>query len=173
MPGEVKKSRIQWVEDQLVRIIGGIIGLLLALMVIIVFSNVVARYFLNSSLAWSEELSRFMLIWLAFLGAVLAYVKNEHLGLDILIIVLPYKISRMLLVLSNLLVIVGIGILLHGGWTMTAFTFNSGWTSPALAIPYGIVYFIVPFSGVLLLMQAFLKLGDNISNLNKALKGDK
>ncbi len=68
---------------------GGFIGLLPGLMVIIVFSNVVARYFLNSSLAWSEEISRFMLIWLAFLGSYLAFVRNEHLGLDLLVFLPP------------------------------------------------------------------------------------
>ena len=172
MQGDVKKSLLQKIEDQVVRIIGGIIGLLLAFMVVIVFSNVIARYFLNSSLAWSEEVSRFMFIWLAFLGAVLAYVKNEHLGLDILTMILPDKASRAVLVLANLLVIAAIGIILYGGWTMTTFTFSSGWTSPALAIPYGFVYIIVPFSGLLLLLQSFLKLGDNISLLIKSIKGE-
>jgi len=173
MAEEVEKSLTQKIEDVFVRILGGVIGLLLALMVALVFSNVVARYFLNSSIAWSEELSRFMLIWLAFLGSVLAYVRNEHLGLDILIIVLPFKISRMVLVLANVLVIIAIGIILAGGWSITAHTFSSGWTSPALAIPYGFVYLIVPFSGFLLLLQAFLKLGENVSLMIKALKGDK
>jgi len=170
--GTVKKSLVQRIEDQTVRLISGIIGLLLALMVVIVFSNVVARYFLNSSLAWSEEISRFMLIWLAFLGSILAYVKNEHLGLDILIIVLPRKISRMVMILANLLVIVAICIILFGGWSITSYTFSSGWTSPALSVPYGFVYLIVPVSGFLLLLQAFLKLGVNISTLIKTMKGD-
>ena len=172
MSGQEKKSLIQRIEDRLIRIISIIIGVLLALMVIIVFSNVVARYFLNASLAWSEEISRFMLIWLVFLGSVLAYIKNEHLGLDILIIYLPNKISRLVLVLANLLVIVAIGIILRGGWNMTTYTFGSGWTSPALSIPYGFVYVVVPVSGFLLLLQSFLKLGENVSLAIKTLKGD-
>ncbi len=168
-----KKNLIERIELQLIRLISWVIGLLLALMVVFVFSNVIARYFLNSALAWSEEISRFMLIWLAFLGSVLAYVNNEHLGLDILITVLPLRASRIVLVAANLLAIAAIGILLYGGWSITSHTFNSGWTSPALAIPYGVVYMVVPVSALLLLIQAFIKLGNNISMLVKVFGGKK
>ncbi len=171
MPGVEKVDLIKIIEGFLVRIISWIIGFLLALMVILVFSNVIARYFLNSALAWSEEISRFMLIWVAFLGSVLAYVRNEHLGLDILITVLPPRSSRVVLVLANLLVIAAIVILLYGGWSITSHTFNSGWTSPALSIPYGVVYMIVPVCSLLLLLQAFVKLRENISVMIKVIKG--
>ncbi len=57
-----------------------IVMILLALMVIIVFANVVSRYYLQFSLAWSEEIARFMLVWLVFLGSFLAYIHDEHLG---------------------------------------------------------------------------------------------
>lgn len=171
MPGEVTKSLRQKIEELITSIISAFIGLLLAMMVIFVFSNVIGRYFFNSSIAWTEEITRIMFIWLIFLGSYLAYIKNEHLGLDILIIVLPKKISQMVLVLSNILVIVAIGIICYGGWSITAHTFHSGWTSPALAIPYGVVYMIVPFSGFLLLVQSFIKLAGTISNLSNTLKG--
>ena len=171
MPGVEKVDLIKIIEGFLVRIISWIIGFLLALMVILVFSNVIARYFLNSALAWSEEISRFMLIWVAFLGSVLAYVRNEHLGLDILITVLPPRSSRVVLVFANLLVIAAIFVLLHGGWSITSHTFNSGWTSPALSIPYGVVYMIVPVCSLLLLLQAFVKLRENISVMIRVIKG--
>jgi len=168
-----KKNLLQFFEKWLSRIIGYVIGILLSLMVIIVFSNVISRYFLNSALAWSEELSRIMLIWLVFLGSVLAYLKNEHLGLDILINIVPVKISRMIMLFSNILVVIGIAIILYGGYSVTAFTFSTGWTSPALAIPYGIVYMVVPFSALLLLILSFIKLKENISGLLFVIKGGK
>ena len=65
---------------------------LLTCMVVIVFANVICRYYLNAALAWSEEVTRFMLIWMVFLGAVLAYVNDEHLGLDILVKSLPRRL---------------------------------------------------------------------------------
>ncbi|MBE0585552.1 MAG: TRAP transporter small permease [Desulfofustis sp.] len=161
---------VRQVEDWFSRIIGGFIGILLGLMVIIVFSNVIARYFLNSSLAWSEELSRFMLIWLAFLGSILAYIKNEHLGLDLLIF-LPVRPALIIRIIANLLALAALGVLLWGGWSITAHTMQSGWTSPALAIPYGIVYLVVPFSAVMLLLQGVLKLTDLIRTFIIEIKG--
>ena len=165
------RSRLQSMEDFLSRILGGFIGLLVGLMVIIVFSNVIARYFLNSSLAWSEEISRFMLIWLAFLGAYLAFVKNEHLGLD-LVVFLPPKLAIVIRTLASILVIVAVGIILYGGWTVTSFTIQSGWTSPALSIPYGYVYVVVPFCAALIFLQSIIRTGRLVNNLIRVFKGE-
>ncbi|MEE4312891.1 MAG: TRAP transporter small permease [Desulfofustis sp.] len=164
-------SLVRRLEDWFARIIGGFIGILLGLMVIIVFSNVIARYFLNSSLAWSEELSRFMLIWLAFLGSILAYIKNEHLGLDLLIF-LPQRTAMIIRIVANLLALVALGVLLWGGWAITAHTMETGWTSPALSIPYGIVYLVVPFSAVMLLLQGVLKLTELVRAFVIEIKGE-
>lgn len=164
-------SLLRSIETWLDRFIGGFIGLLLGLMVIIVFSNVIARYFLNFSLAWSEEISRFMLIWLAFLGSYLAFVKNEHLGLD-LIVFLPPKTQAIIRTIAALLVIVALAILLYGGWSVTSFTIQSGWTSPALSIPYGIVYAVVPFCAALLFFQSIVKFGGQLRSLVKILRGE-
>ncbi len=165
------KTKLQSIEEWLSRIVGGFIGLLLGLMVIIVFSNVIARYFLNSSLAWSEEISRFMLIWLAFLGSYLAFVKNEHLGLD-LIVFLPPKPAVIIRTIAGLLTIIALGIILYGGWSVTSFTIQSGWTSPALAIPYGYIYAVVPFCAVLLFLQSILRMGRLFKNLIRVFKGE-
>ena len=79
--------------------------ILLVLMVIIVFANVVSRYYLHASLAWSEEVARFMLVWLVFIGAFLAYIHDEHLGLDIPVAQFPPKVRKNVAVCTNLLVI--------------------------------------------------------------------
>ena len=60
-------------------------ALLLALMVLLVFGNVVLRYALNSGITVSEEVSRWLFVWLTFLGAVVALHDNGHLGTDMLI----------------------------------------------------------------------------------------
>lgn len=163
---------LQKLEAWFVRVIGAFIGILLGLMVIIVFSNVIARYFLNSSLAWSEELSRFMLIWLAFLGSILAYIKNEHLGLDLLVF-LPTRVAMVVRIVANVLALVALAVLFWGGWQITALTMESGWTSPALSIPYGLVYLVVPFSGIMLLLQGGLKLTGLVRAFTIELRGEK
>jgi TRAP-type C4-dicarboxylate transport system permease small subunit len=61
----------------------------LALMVILVFSNVVLRYGFNLGITFSEEVSRFLFIWVVFLGAVLTLRDNAHLGVHMLTKKLP------------------------------------------------------------------------------------
>jgi len=139
----------------LLKLLNIILAMILAFMVIIVFSNVIGRYFLESSLAWSEEVSRFLFIWMVFLGAVLAYINDEHLALDLLVKVLPLKISQILAVVADLLVIYAISLITLGGYMITME--NWKWLSPAAEIPYGYVYMIVPFTGAILIIQAVFK----------------
>ena len=67
------------------RLIGYLIAAALALMVVLVFGNVVMRYGFNSGFTVSEELSRWLFVWLTFLGAVVALRDNAHLGTDMLV----------------------------------------------------------------------------------------
>src|SRR5262249_51169519 len=69
----------------LMRRLETLIGGILALMVVLVFGNVVLRYGFNSGIAISEEISRYLFIWLTFLGAIVAVHEHEHLGVDTLV----------------------------------------------------------------------------------------
>jgi TRAP-type C4-dicarboxylate transport system permease small subunit len=139
------------------KVLNVISGVMLAGMVIIVFSNVIARYFLNASIAWSDEVSRFMFIWLVFIGAVVAYMRNDHLGLDILIKYLPKKASQTLVLIADLLVLFALVVLLNGGIQMTADSFASGWVSSAVQLPYGYIYLVGPISAFFLILENLLK----------------
>ena len=59
--------------------------------------QVVARYVFNSPFTWSEELSRYLFIWLSFLGAWWAWIRREHLGIDALPHALPVHLRRILM----------------------------------------------------------------------------
>lgn len=73
---------------------------MLALMVILVFGNVVLRYGFNSGIAVSEELSRWLFIWITFLGAVVAMRERAHLGVDMLVSRLPVAGKKLCLCLT-------------------------------------------------------------------------
>jgi TRAP-type transport system small permease protein len=161
------------IEKYIVKIVQVVIGVLLALMVVVVFSNVVARYVLSSALAWSEEISRFMLIWLAFLGAVIAYIKGEHLGLDIMVKILPEKGAALLQFLANCLVLYAVYMIFTGGLDLTLNSLGSGWTSPAANVSYGLVYSIVPVSLILFLYFSVIKLIDSLIYLLACLRRGK
>lgn len=68
--------------DLFYKILGAILVFLLAGMAIMVFVNVILRYAANSGLTVSEELSRYFFVWVAFLGAVLTFRENSHLGIE-------------------------------------------------------------------------------------------
>lgn len=129
--------------------------ILLALMVLIVFSNVVSRYYLHASLAWSEEVARFMLVWLVFMGSFLAYIHNEHLGLDILVNKFPPGVLKVVTFCTNALTIFALYAIMEGGYLMMIANFD--WLSSAAEIPQGYVYFIIPFTCGLMILQVVLK----------------
>ena len=87
-------------DKYLTSAMNGVIVISLALMVIMVFSNVVLRYVFNSGITASEELSRFCFLWLIFVGSVLAMKEGGHLGVDSLVVRLP-RAGKILFVLTS------------------------------------------------------------------------
>lgn len=117
-----------------------IIALFLSLMAIFVFGNVVLRYAFNSGITWSEEVSRFLFIWLIFLGAILALKDNEHLGVDSIVKKLPLKGKKIVYVISNLLMIVTLVLVFDGSWKLTMM--NVDQSAPATGMSYAYIYMI-------------------------------
>lgn len=98
------------------RLLDALSGLCLALMVLLVFSNVVARYVLNSGLTISEELSRWLFVWLTFMGSIVALREHGHLGTDMLVARLPAAGKRACLVVAQLAMLYVCWLLLSGSW---------------------------------------------------------
>jgi TRAP-type transport system small permease protein len=120
------------------RILEALIGLILALMVVLVFGNVVLRYGFNSGITVSEELSRYLFVWLTFLGAVVAVREHAHLGVDSLVRALPHRGKLFCAVTSQLLMLVMVGFLFRGSWTQTVINL---WTrSPVSEVPLSLIY---------------------------------
>ena len=149
------KKIIDAVYSAIERVMRGLTMVLLVLMVIIVFANVVSRYYLHASLAWSEEVARFMLVWLVFIGSFLAYIHDEHLGLDILVTKFPPTLRKIVGFCTNILIIFALYAVMEGGYLLMRDNFD--WLSPAAELPQGYVYFIVPFVCGLMMLQAVLK----------------
>lgn len=101
------------------RIVEWLMALALAVMVVLVFGNVVLRYVFNSGIAWAEEISRLMFVWLIFLGAILALRRHAHLGVELLQAKLPMWARRSCAVVSHLLMLYGLSLFLYGSWTQT------------------------------------------------------
>ncbi|PWC39635.1 TRAP transporter small permease [Azospirillum sp. TSO35-2] len=104
------------VADLLERITEWIMALMLALMVGLVFSNVVLRYIFNSGIVAAEELARLMFVWLVFLGATVALRHQRHLGLEILQSRLPVKVRRACAMIAHLLMLYALWLFVQGSW---------------------------------------------------------
>jgi len=134
-----------WVAGNVEEIICAI---LLAVMVVSVSSAVFCRYVLNAPLPWPEELSRFALVWMTFVGSALAAKRNSHILVDFFVSFLPERgrIGMALLVNASLLAFLALFF-----WLSLQIVQKS-WVSvsPALSINMGFVYLSLPLSSVLM-----------------------
>ncbi len=142
-------------------------GLCLAIMVVLVFGNVVLRYTMNSGITVSEELSRWLFVWLTFMGAVVALREHGHLGTDVLVSRLPAAGKKVCLVLAQVAMLYVSWLLLKGSWAQMVI--NADTEAPVTGASVGIFY----ASGVLmggsaiaillrdLLRTLFVPLSDN------------
>ena len=123
---------------------------------IIVGVSVFTRYCLNSSLGWSDELSRFLFIWVTFLGAAYAYGLNEHIGLDFVVDRIRSEKARTVIrLMGEICIGAVIFVIAWFGWDVAVSATN---LSPALDIPMTFVYGVVPLTGALMLVQNVLKI---------------
>lgn len=132
---------------------------------IIVGVSVFTRYCLNSSLGWSDELSRFLFIWVTFLGAAYAYALSEHIGLDF---VVDRITSRRVRLTVRLLGEIFIGsVILVIAWYGLDVATSATNVSPALSIPMTYIYGVVPLTGWLMMIMNLLKIRNWIRRLRE------
>jgi TRAP-type transport system small permease protein len=113
-------------------------ALFLVLMVMMVFGNVVLRYGFNSGITVSEELSRWLFVWITFMGAVVALKEKGHLGTDMLIARIGLSGKKICLGLSYVLMLALCGVLFKGAWEQTMI--NASSTSAAMEVSMGIFF---------------------------------
>lgn len=141
--------------------------LLLTVMAIILFlvvgASVFTRYCLNSSLGWADELSRFIFIWISFLGAAYAYAYDEHLGLDFVVErIRPAKLQTLVRLFGDVSIGAVLLVITIYGWTVAESATN---LSPALYIPMKWIYMIVPATGGLMVVLNVVKIFGRLSAL--------
>jgi TRAP-type transport system small permease protein len=143
--------------DRIGHWIDGLTAICLAVMVVMVFGNVVLRYVFNSGIAVSEEVSRWLFVWMTFLGAIVALKDHGHLGTDMLVGRLGSTGKRICLVISQLLML-GVTWLIFSG-SLAQTRINLEVEAPVTGAPMAIVYmaglvFSVP-AMLLLLRELF------------------
>nr|WP_321457937.1 TRAP transporter small permease [uncultured Cohaesibacter sp.] len=125
-----------------------IIASLMFIMMGLTFTQVVARYLMHHSLSWSEEVGRYVFVWISFLGLAAAFRSGAHVALDILSDMLTPLPQRVLKIINTCFIFVLAIALLLGGIALMKFGMNQ--RSPALDLPMYFVYVVIPISGVAL-----------------------
>lgn len=124
----------------------------LGIMVLNVTWQVVSRYVFQSPSSFTDELSRYMLIWLGMLGAAYVAGKNEHLAIDILPQKLTGKPKMRLMIFIHIVIIAFVlPVMILGGGNLVYITFVLEQKSATLQVPLAYVYAIIPLSGILVL----------------------
>jgi TRAP-type C4-dicarboxylate transport system permease small subunit len=132
--------------------LGYILVFLMALMTLDVLWGVFTRYAIGSQADWSEELARFLLIWIGMLGAAYASGQHKHLAIDLLHPKLSEDNQRRLFVFINVLItLFAFAVLVVGGFRLMYITQVLGQLSAALRVPMFLVYAVLPVSGLLVM----------------------
>lgn len=142
--------------------------LLCGAIVVIVAAGVFFRYVMNDSLSWAEELSKFCMLWLVFVGSPIALRLGNHIAIELLPGALPSRVAALLRTVVVAIVIAFLGILLWKSWGFAA----NGWSQTAIAIGDVSMFWIfvsIPVgaaSMLLVALQMFLE------HLTRALGGE-
>jgi TRAP-type transport system small permease protein len=154
----------RWI-DRYCRLLEIVIAMLLALMVVLVFGNVVLRYGFNSGITVSEEVSRWAFVWLTFLGAIVALKEHGHLGSDMLVSRLPVVGKKACLVTGQLLMLYITWLMLSGAFEQAKINWDveapvTGWS---LAYFHGAEVVFAVSAAVLLLREMWRALSGQLS----------
>jgi len=133
----------QW----LIKVLEIVVMIVTATLVFDVIWQVFTRYVLKAPSTWTEELATMLLMWVALLGACIAFHRKGHLGVDYFVGKLNAKNKVAVELLVHLVVAFFAIIIIYGGYRIVAFTLLTNQLSAALEIKMGYVYLVLPISG--------------------------
>ena len=135
------------------KILGSILVFLMAFIVLAVLWQGFSRYVLQNPSSVTEEIARYLMIWIGILGAAYASGQQEHLAINIL----PPKLNernriRLRIGINILIILFAVSALIIGGGNLVYISYLLGQTSAALNLPLSVVYAVLPISGILIIV---------------------
>lgn len=120
----------------------------------VLFLQVFTRYVLNDPLSWTEEVARYLYVYVVFLGASAAISDRSHVGIDFIVKALPATAQWIVALLVNLAILFVLTQLVYWGWRAAM----RQWNLPlvVLDIPYTWVYIVIPITAVLMTLRTLL-----------------
>ena len=148
------------------RVLDHLLVIGLAAMVLMVLGNVVLRYLFNSGLEFSEEVSRFVFVWLTFIGGVVALKEGLHLGMDTVVKRLPHRGRLICFWISHLLMLWCCALLWMGSWEQAKVNLTN--RAPVSGLPvaaiYGVGLFAAAAMGFIILQLLWRSLKGQLSD---------
>ena len=141
-----------------------VLVLALAFSTLLIFVQVIFRYVLNDSITWSEELARYIFIWMIWLGTSVSMKQKEHIRMDMLMNAVHGKGKLVLELVSSIIMLAFCIFLVKYGWDLVASMMSRGNKSVALRLPMWIVYSSLPFSQLIVSLRL---IGSIVSDAGK------
>jgi len=154
------------VKKHLDSILSKIIIFIMAFMVVNVLWQVFSRFVLKNPSSFTEELARYLLIWLGLLGASYASGQKLHLAIDLL----PTKLKGRKKIYLDIIIefcvlLFSLTAMVIGGTRLVLITLELNQISAALQIPLGYVYLVIPLSGAIMCFYSLFFIDNNINHL--------
>lgn len=152
------------------RILERILVIIMAVMVINVLWQVGSRYLLQSPSSFTDELARYLLIWLSMLGASYVTGKRMHLSIDLLSQKVNFQNRKKLNTLIYVIVaIFALLVMVVGGSRLVYVVSSLGQTSPALEIPLSVVYIVLPVGGLIIIYYSIMNILHPVEQDNESI----
>lgn len=151
---------------QMKKYLDNLLALLLGLIVVIMFAQVLFRYVFNNSLAWSEELIRFVFVWLTFIGGAILIRDNAHIAVEFFVERLPARFFGYLKIFNLAIVAAFLGAMAIIGFYWVYH--SRGLYSSALGLPVNIaLYGALPISAIAGIWYSVKRIIEEIQNLKE------
>jgi TRAP-type C4-dicarboxylate transport system permease small subunit len=134
-------------------------------MVGIIFFQVIMRYVFNNSLSWSEELGKFLFVWLSWLGISIGHRRREHIKITLFVDRLSPKAKRLSEIVSELILIVICGVTMVHSFTMIGIQLNIPYAGIKISTAWG--YLSVALGCGLFILRAIMHIAEDVSYIRK------
>lgn len=155
------------------KLLAGLLVILFSATVLTVIWQVIGRYVLDAPSSDTEEIARFLLIWLGTVSMAYAFAKRMHVGVDLMSARLApaarVKAARAIWIMCA---IFALTVMVYGGGLLVNITATLGQTSSALGVPMWTIYTIMPLSGVVITYFAISFLIEGLSTDSEHTSGE-
>lgn len=153
---------LSWLSDKLNSISIILVVALMLSMTIIVLAQVFSRYILKNSITWSEEIARWLMIWICFLGSGIAVKYSQHIGLSFIVDRLNKKVQNIFSLLTNTGILIFLYFCILKSFTLTQFVINQKTAAAQISMAWP--YSSVPIGCMIMLVHIIVIIFENLKN---------